>query len=211
MQETYRLLISYLLFVDNNGIDHRDRDNQSALERTRMLPSYPDALGLSRRVLWTLIGLNLLLGVLILALLIASLVAEGAVMGALGVRNVASSGRGTLILGMRLIMLIGIAAVPLTHVVLTRLLAIVETVRAGDPFLVENATRLQTIAWMVLGLELLHLVAGVVAASVSTKQAPLDIDWNLSLTRWLAVLMLFVLARVFEQGARMRDDLAGTV
>jgi hypothetical protein len=30
-------------------------------------------------------------------------------------------------------------------------------------------------------------------------------------TRWLAVLMLVVLARVFEQGARMREDLEGTV
>jgi hypothetical protein len=30
-------------------------------------------------------------------------------------------------------------------------------------------------------------------------------------TRWLAVLLLFVLARVFEQGTRMREDLAGTV
>ena len=39
----------------------------------------------------------------------------------------------------------------------------------------------------------------------------LDLDWNFSLTRWLAVLLLFVLSRVFEQGARMRDDLEGTV
>jgi hypothetical protein len=174
-----------------------------------MLPSHPDTLGLSRRVLRTLVTLNLVMGVLILALLAASLVAEGPVMGALGVRHPAA--QGTLILGMRLIMVIGIAAVPLTQVVLTRLLAIVETVSAGDPFVVGNAARLQTIAWMVLGLELLHLVAGVVAGSVSTKYAPLDIDWNLSLTRWLAVLLLFVLARVFEQGARMRDDLEGTV
>jgi hypothetical protein len=30
-------------------------------------------------------------------------------------------------------------------------------------------------------------------------------------TRWLGVLLLFVLARVFEQGARMRDELEGTV
>jgi hypothetical protein len=112
---------------------------------------------------------------------------------------------------MRLIMVIGIGAVPLTHIVLTRLLAIVETVRLGDPFVAENAGRLQTIAWIVLGLELLHLAVGAIAAGVSTMAHPLDIDWNFSLTRWLAVLLLFVLARVFEHGTRMRDELEGTV
>jgi len=50
-------------------------------------------------------------------------------------------------------MVIGIAGVPLMHVVLSRLLAIVETARDGDPFVSENAGRLQRIAWSVLGLE----------------------------------------------------------
>jgi hypothetical protein len=36
-------------------------------------------------------------------------------------------------------------------------------------------------------------------------------NWTFSVTRWIAVLLLFVLARVFEQGARMREDLEGTV
>ena len=40
---------------------------------------------------------------------------------------------------------------------------------------------------------------------------PLDVEWSFSLTRWLTVLLLFVRARVFEHGARMRDDLLGTV
>jgi hypothetical protein len=33
----------------------------------------------------------------------------------------------------------------------------------------------------------------------------------LSTSGWLAVILLFVLARVFAEGATMRDDLAGTV
>lgn len=173
-----------------------------------MSQSYPDPLALSRRVLRVVIRLNQLMGFAILALLIASLVAEVPVMTALGVRPSASP---MLILGMRLIMVIGIAAVPIAHIVLTRLLAIVDTVRVGDPFVAENAARLETIAWAVLGLELLHFAVGAIAASVSTKDHPLDIDWNFSLTRWLAVLLLFVLARVFEHGTRMREDLQGTV
>lgn len=174
-----------------------------------MRRSYPDALPVTRRVLKILITLNQLMGVAILALLVASLVAEGPVMRALGAAPPAGNGR--LVLGMRLVMVLGIAAVPVAHVVLTRLLAIVGTVASGDPFVTENAVRLKGIAWAVLGLELLHLAVGAVAAGVSTRQAPLDLDWSFSITRWLAVLLLFVLARVFEQGSRMREDLEGTV
>ena len=165
----------------------------------------PDALSLSRSILRVLIRLNLLMGLLILALLVASVLAESAVMGALVAPLASSNAR------LRVIMVLGICAVPLAHVVLTRLLAIVETVSLGDPFVSENATRLQTIAWAVLGMELLHLAVGAAAAGASSGGHTLDLDWNLSLTRWLAVLLLFVLSRVFEQGARMRDELQGTV
>ena len=171
--------------------------------------SSPGALKVSHRVLRFLIKLNLVMGVLILALLVASLVAEGPVMRALGVGP--ALGNSALILGMRLIMVFGIAAVAITHTVLGRLLAIVETVTAGDPFVVENAERLQKIAWSVLALEVLHLVIVAVAANVSTPKAPLDIGWDFSVTRWLAVLLLFVLARVFETGVRMRAELEGPV
>lgn len=174
-----------------------------------MSQSHSTALALSRRVLRVLISLNLLMGFLIVALLIASLVAEHWVMGALGVPSTASN--GPLVLGMRLVMVIGVLAVPVTNVALTRLLAIVSTVNLGDPFVAENAARLQQIAWAVLGLELLHLGVGIVKAGVSSAAAPLNLDWNFSLTPWLAVLLLFVLARVFDHGTRMRQELEGTV
>jgi Protein of unknown function (DUF2975) len=174
-----------------------------------MPQSYPDTLALSRRVLRVLIKLNLLMGVLILALLIASLIAESWVMGALGARP--ATGDSMLFVGMRLIMVIGLCGVPIGHLVLARLLAIVETVSIGNPFVVANAARLKTIAWAILALELMHFAVGTVAAAVSSAAVPLNISWGFSLTQWLAVLMLFVLARVFEQGARMREDLEGTV
>ena len=170
---------------------------------------YPDALGLSRRVLGALVVLNAIYCLAILALLVASLVAEGPVMVGLGVKP-ADDG-ATLIRGMRLIMVAGIASVPIAHVILTRLLAIIDTVRAGDPFVVENGDRLQTIAWSVLGLELLHLAIGAIAANSASSVQPLDINWSFSFTPWIAVLLLFVLARVFDHGARMRADLEGTV
>jgi hypothetical protein len=169
----------------------------------------PDTLVLSRRVLRVLITLNLLIGGLILVLLIASLVFESWVMRALGARP--SVGNPMLFAGMRLIMVIGIGSVPIVHLILARLLAVVETVSVGNPFVAANAARLRTIAWAVLALELLHLTVGAVAHAVSTAAVPLNISGDLSPTRWLAVLLLFVLARVFEQGARMREDLEGTV
>jgi hypothetical protein len=174
-----------------------------------MSNSFPDPLAVSRKVLRVLIKLNLFFGFLILALLIASLVAATWVFTALGVKLTGDD--SALFLGMRLIMVIGIAAVPLAHVVLTRLLAMVDTVKAGDPFVSENAARLETMAWAILGMELLHFAVGAIASGVSTEAQPIDLDWSFSFTRWLAVLLLFVLARVFEQGTKMREELAGTV
>src|SRR4051812_11132495 len=97
-------------------------------------------LALSRTVLRLLIKLNVVLGALILALLIATLIAPGPVMRALGVKS--STDGGGLIVAMRGIMVIGVLATPVMHVVYTRLLSIVDTVTTGDPFVGENAERL---------------------------------------------------------------------
>lgn len=167
------------------------------------------ALSVSRHALKLLMILALVYGAGILALLIATLVAEAPVMAALGVKLL--PGTGGLVAAMRAIMVIGIIAVPVAWLILARLLAIVESVRAGDPFTNENARRLQTIGWALLGLKLLSVVVAAIAASAATETNPLDIGWPTDVTGWLAVLLLFVLAKVFEEGARMREELAGTV
>ena len=169
----------------------------------------PDPLTLFSRVLRVLIKLNLLMGALIMALLIASLVAEAPVMRALGVRPAEFNSR--LFFGMRVIMVIGICTVPVVHFVSQRLLMIVATVSTGNPFIVVNAARLRAIAWALLVLDLIHFVVGAVGSSVSSAAGPLHLSWGFSLTRCIAVLLLFVLARVFEEGARMREELEGTV
>ena len=107
-------------------------------------------------------------------------------------------------------MVIGIGSVPFTYILLTRLLAIVDTVTFGDPFVAGNAARLKTMAWALLGLELLHLAVGAVAVG-ALSNTQVNLDWSFTVTPWLAVLLLFVLAQVFDDGARMRDDLKGTV
>jgi intracellular septation protein A len=75
----------------------------------------------------------------------------------------------------------------------------------------ENAGRLRAIAWTLLALQGLHLCVVAIASAVSTKDVPLHITDNFNPTGWLAILLLFVLAQVFLEGTRMRDDLEGTV
>jgi len=116
-----------------------------------------------------------------------------------------------LIMGLRAIAVLGLVTIPLNHVILKRLLAIVETVRAGDPFVAANAYRLQTIAWVLLALNVLGIVIGIIARAVSTPAHPLHINAGFSMYGWLAVLLTFLLARVFAEGTAMREDLEGTV
>ena len=72
-------------------------------------------------------------------------------------------------------------------------------------------SRSQAIAWVLLALQLLSLVIGAIAKNVSTPAHPLHLDAGFSISGWLAVLLTFVLARVFAQGALMREDLEATV
>jgi hypothetical protein len=116
-----------------------------------------------------------------------------------------------LVMGLRAIAVLGLAATALNHAILKRLLAIVETVRSGDPFVAANASRLQAIAWALLALQLLSVVIGAIAKTVSTPAHPVDLDAGFSINGWLAVLLTFLLARVFAEGTLMREDLAGTV
>ena len=116
-----------------------------------------------------------------------------------------------LVMGLRAVAWIGIGAVPLNHAVLRRLLSMVETVRAGDPFVAANASRLQAIAWVLLTLQLLSMVVGAIAKSVSIPSHPLHLGAGFSINGWLAVFLTFLLARVFAEGTRMREDLEGTV
>jgi hypothetical protein len=156
-----------------------------------------------------LIVLNWVYGTAILALLIASITSDQWTMTALGV-PLSAEGRRMMI-GMRAIAALGIVTVPFNFAILKRLLAMVETVRAGDPFVAANAGRLQAIAWSLLALQVLSLMIAAIAKAVSTPDHPLHLDAGFSTTGWLAVVLTFVLARVFAEGALMREDLEGTV
>jgi len=122
-----------------------------------------------------------------------------------------SSDADRVVMGLRCIAGVGLVMVPLYYMVLKRLLAIIDTVRAGDPFVAVNAQRLHAIAWAMLALQGLGVMMGAIAKAISTPAHPIDIDAGFSTGGWLAVLLTFVLARVFAHGTAMRDDLQGTV
>ena len=92
-----------------------------------MTQPYPDALSVSRKALRILITVNWVFGAAILGLLIWTFVAEEWVARALGADD-----DPHLLLGMRLIMVVGVAAAPIANVVFSRLLSIVETVRSEE-------------------------------------------------------------------------------
>ena len=165
-------------------------------------------LPIARVVLRILIVLNWLMAAAILVLLFV-MPNEQWIMSAFKLSPSPEAER--VVMGLRAVAVLGLATIPLNYVVLKRLLAIVETVREGDPFVAANASRLQTIAWSLLALQLFSLVIGAIGKAISTPAHPVHLDAGFSINGWLAVLLTFLLARVFAEGTLMREDLKGTV
>ena len=173
-----------------------------------MPTTYSAALPIARFVLRALIVLNWLLFAAVLVLLFVMPHAHWLIVSL----KLTPGPEATRILwGMRAIAAIGLVTIPLYHLILTRLLAIVETARAGDPFVAANAARLQAIAWVLIGLQVCGVVIAIIVRMISTPAHPINISAGPSIAGLLAILLTFVLARVFAEGARMRADLEGTV
>jgi hypothetical protein len=114
------------------------------------------------------------------------------------------------IAGLRLLMLLGIAMAVATEILLAALAQIIASADAGDPFIAANARRLQTVGWALLALQLLDIPGSLIEKFFPSlgSAAP---DVTFSPGGWIAVLMVFVLSRVFAAGSAMRDELEGTV
>ena len=160
-------------------------------------------------VLRILIVLNWIYGGAILGLVAFTFVNQSWFMKAINVP--AGTDAQPIMIGLRAIALLGVIGVPINHAILSRLLRMVETVGRGDPFVAANAYRLNTIAWALLSLQLLSLVIGSIGKAIASKEFPLHLDAGFSTSGWLAVILTFVLARVFAEGTLMREDLEGTI
>lgn len=92
---------------------------------------------------------------------------------------------------------------------------IVNSVGAGAPFHPRNAGRLSRMGWIMIiaegvALPLAALLAWF-APYLEKAGKHVEIDFGLDAESILLILILFILARVFREGARMNDELEGTV
>ena len=84
---------------------------------------------------------------------------------------------------------------------------------SGEPFRRENATHLRVIWITMLGIEfaryvLLALTGVLLAAMFGTPdwRSSANLKLNIDLSTWMSILILIVLAEVFREGARMKEE-----
>ncbi len=111
---------------------------------------------------------------------------------------------------------VALGMIAMLYLFLGKLRAIIGSVGEGDPFIPENADRLNLMAWLMLGVQVLMIPAGGIALFLAKwadelENAEITIDAGLDIEGILMVVVLFILARVFKHGANMRADLEGTV
>lgn len=116
----------------------------------------------------------------------------------------------TMRLPLGILLLLLIAVLGVAAYILRQLQAMVASA-SRDPFIIENAWRLRRIGWSLVTIQLLALPIHWVAANIAKPGSDFSQMGGISVGSLLAILLAFVLAAVFEQGAAMRDELEGTV
>ena len=95
-----------------------------------------------------------------------------------------------------------------------RLRRVFVTLTQGDPFQPMNVRRLRLIGFTLAGIELFsYLVRAMLGwwKAQAHLDVNLDIVQGFDLTVWFAVLVVFVLAEVFREGARLRREAELTI
>jgi hypothetical protein len=94
-------------------------------------------------------------------------------------------------------------------VIVRSLRRIFATLTAGDPFHPDNVGRLRLIGLMLAALELgRYAVWGIGAWLLPGVK---HVEPSFGLTAWFSVLVVFVLAEVFREGARLRREAELTI
>ncbi len=88
-----------------------------------------------------------------------------------------------------------------TLYVVERLLELLKTLRFGSPFVKENAVRFRNVGVALLVGELSKIVIGILAMITGA-----DVDVGLDLMIFISIAAVFVLAEVFREGARMKEE-----
>lgn len=99
----------------------------------------------------------------------------------------------------------------MAFVFLRKLIAIIDTVGQGSPFTPENAGRLRTMGWLAVAYLVMCLLAAPAEIWLRRALPGSDIEISFDFGALIAALLLFILARVFDHGARLEQDVEGTV
>jgi hypothetical protein len=86
---------------------------------------------------------------------------------------------------------------------------VAKTLTEGDPFQPENVGRLRLIGLGLIGLEAANMPLRAALNWMAPSRAGAIVSFNL--TAWFAVLVVFVLAEVFREGARLRREAELTI
>ncbi|MEG8039701.1 DUF2975 domain-containing protein [Sphingomonas sp. LR60] len=162
-----------------------------------------------RALRWCAVA-NIGFGVLAVGCLIASFVAEPLLAAQLGRKYRDAVFIPAVIWELRTLILIGVIAVWPLDRCLRALADVLRSVRRGAPFDPDNAARVTTIGWGLVGVQCVDLFGSALTALIARTGADVA-AWTPSLAGWISVLIAFVLARVFAAGARLDAELEGTV
>lgn len=166
-------------------------------------------LGATRGLLWLILGLVAASALLVVGVAIALIVAWPEVMaGFKDSPEFIDVAALRFPVGILMLLLFGILAA--TAYLIRQLQALVASA-ASNPFIPANAVRLRRIGWALVVTQLLAIPLGWTAGSIAKAGSDFGDMGGISLEGLLAILLAFVLAAVFEQGAAMRDELEGTV
>lgn len=96
-------------------------------------------------------------------------------------------------------------------IIVRRLKKLFASFRSAEPFRKENATHLRVIWMTMIGIELSrYALMAVTGGLIAAFGEPAGTDWefkvNINLMTWAAILVLIVLAEVFREGARLREE-----
>lgn len=117
----------------------------------------------------------------------------------------------SLLPGLLSIFALGIVVLGLLWTMMRKLLTIIDSVEDGNPFIKANAVRLRAIGWMMVGVQIVGLPLATAAGNVADLFGENDVGYDLPINGILAILLVFILAGIFERGAEMREELEGTV
>jgi hypothetical protein len=96
--------------------------------------------------------------------------------------------------------------------ILGRLRRVFQTLTRGDPFHPENARRFRQVGLVLVGLELINQLApDIVFAMLPDGVTPRRFGLAFDFTSWFAIAIVFVLAEVFREGARLRREAELTI